>query len=142
MIPKNDLVLDNELLGQVLESDEVSASKSYLMHIDRERIFGFVDGADALKQAIYKEINTESGIYPIYSNYGVMKRDLFGKPKRYAYMILTERVRDALLNDDRVLDVHSFYYVDDMSKRENLCMSFKVESVYGVVDIMNVFDLI
>lgn len=142
MIPKNELPLDNELLDEVLKAEEVGATKTYKMHIDKERIFGFTDDVDALKQAIYKQINTERDIYPIYTNYGVKKRDLFGKPKRYAYMILTERVRDALLSDDRVLDVHSFYYVDEESKRDNLCMSFSVESVYGVVEIKNIFDLV
>lgn len=140
MIPKVDYEI-NELLDDRLELEKVSPSLTYAMNIKNERIVGKVDEVDALKQAIYKEINTEKDVYPIYTNYGLKKKDLFGQEKRYAYMILTDRVRDCLMDDDRILDVYDFEYVEDMSEKDNLCMSFSVDSIFGEFGIYNEFVL-
>lgn len=140
MIPKVDAEI-NELLDDRVEFERVRPSLTYALNVKNERIVGKVDEVDALKQAIYKEINTEKDVYPIYTNYGLKKKDLFGQEKRYAYMILTDRVRDCLMDDDRILDVYDFEYVEDMSEKDNLCMSFSVDSVFGEFRIDNEFFL-
>ena len=70
--------------GAVVEvqTAEKWPSKTYVMNIDGERITGtMTDDIEAVKQAIYKILNTERYQYPIYSwNYGVELADLFGKP--------------------------------------------------------------
>lgn len=140
MIPTIDKEI-NELLEDRLELERVKPSKTYKMDIERERIRGYCDEIVALKQAIYKELNTEKGEYVIYGNYGLKKKDLFGKEKRWAYMILTDRIRDALIDDDRINDVHNFLYNDEMSKKDNLCLSFTVDSIYGEFEVSEVIRL-
>ena len=61
----------NGILTEDLEVESLP-SKNYMMHIDRNRISGFCDKQDAVKQAIYKILNTERYQYIIYSwNYGI-----------------------------------------------------------------------
>ena len=134
MIPQVDKEI-NELLKDKIEIERVKPSKTYKMDIERERIWGYCDDIEALKQAIYKELNTEKGEYVIYGEYGLKKKDLFGKEKRWAYMILTDRIRDALIDDDRINEVHSFIYNEEMSQKDNVCLSFTVDSIYGEFDV-------
>lgn len=126
---------DNEYLDQNIEVVE-QASFTHKMLIDEERVIGHTDGMDAIKQFIYKCINTEKGIYPIYPNFGVKKRDLFGRQKTYAFVVLTRRITDALMLDDRIKDVYDFRYHEDWSKDLNLGMSFKVK-LENSKDILN-----
>lgn len=128
MLPEHDTT---DLLFKEGVAIRVAATETYRMDIDNDRIEGYLDDVEALKQAVYKEINTERDIYPIYNSYGVKKRDLFGKPKPYAFMMLTMRIKDALTDDDRIKDVHSFYYHEELSFKDNLVMSFVVDSIYG-----------
>lgn len=70
----------NGILTEDLEVESLP-SKNYMMHIDRNRISGFCDKQDAVKQAIYKILNTERYQYIIYSwNYGIQLSDLYGEP--------------------------------------------------------------
>lgn len=119
---------DNEYLEQEIEI-VLQPSFTHKMLIEEERVTGYTDGEEAVKQFIYKCINTEKGIYPIYPNFGVKKRDLFGKPKNYAFVVLTRRISDALMLDDRIEDVYEFKYHEDWSQDLNLGMSFKVSLV-------------
>ena len=119
---------DNEYLEQEIEI-VMQPSFTHKMLIEEERVKGYTDGEEAVKQFIYKCINTEKGIYPIYPNFGVKKRDLFGKPKNYAFVVLTRRISDALMLDDRIEDVYEFKYHEDWSQDLNLGMSFKVSLV-------------
>lgn len=119
---------DNEYLEQEIEI-VLQPSFTHKMLIEEERVKGYTDGEEAVKQFIYKCINTEKGIYPIYPDFGVNKRDLFGKPKNYAFVVLTRRITDALMLDDRIEDVYEFKYHEDWSQDLNLGMSFKVSLV-------------
>ena len=62
MIPRVDMEV-NELLKERIEIEKVKPSKTYKMDIERERIWGHCDGVEALKQAIYKELNTEKTMF-------------------------------------------------------------------------------
>jgi len=123
---------DDIELFEASEMNAVGAAKTYTMLIDDERVMGHVDGIDALKQMIYKNINTEP-VYPIYANFGVKKSDLFGMPKPYAYMEITRRIEEALMLDDRILAVRDFYYIEEMSRGSDLGFSFVVDSIYGEI---------
>ena len=131
---------DNEYLEQEIEI-VLQPSFTHKMLIEEERVKGYTDGEEAVKQFIYKCINTEKGIYPIYPNFGVKKRDLFGKPKNYAFVVLTRRITDALMLDDRIEDVHEFKYHEDWSQDLNLGMSFKV-SLVGREKAVNIEEVL
>lgn len=76
-----------------------------------DRIVGFTDELDAVKQAIYLILNTERYQYIIYSwDYGVELLDLIGKPMPYVMSALPQRIKEALTQDDRIEDVTDFKF--------------------------------
>ena len=108
-------------------------SKSYRMLIADERIAGSIDKLEAVAQACYKVLNTERYVHVIYSwNYGVELQDLFGKPIPYVYSELPRRIREALLNDDRVESVTDF---DLSHNRGDVLAKFKVNTIYGIFEM-------
>ena len=119
-------------------------SFTHKMWIEEERVKNYIyDDLEALRQMIYKCINTERGVYPIYPSFGVKKEDLFGKRKEYAYIVLTRRITDALVLDDRIEDVFDFSYVSEWSKEDNLGMKFKVKTIFDekTIDIEEVIRI-
>lgn len=122
--------------GAVVEvqTAEKWPSKTYVMNIDGERITGtMTDDIEAVKQAIYKIINTERYQYPIYSwNYGVELADLFGKPIAYVLPEIPRRIKEALVADDRIIDATAFELSHD--KRGNVLAKFKVITIFGNFD--------
>lgn len=122
--------------GAVVEvqTAEKWTSKTYVMDIEGERIVGTTaDELTAVKQAIYKILNTERYRYPIYSwNYGVELADLFGKPIAYVLPEIPRRIKEALVADDRIIDATAFELSHD--KRGNVLARFKVITIFGNFD--------
>lgn len=56
-------------------------------------------------------------------------QDLFGKPKNFVYVELIRRIEKCLIKDDRVNSVIDFKYLKDKSLRDELSISFTVNSV-------------
>lgn len=76
-----------------------------------DRINGYVDDLDAVKQAIYLILNTERYKHLIYSwDYGVELIDLIGKPIPYVLSELPRRIKEALIQDNRISDVTGFEF--------------------------------
>lgn len=98
-----------------------------------ERVTGKVDGIKALEQAIYKILNTERYEYPIYTfAYGVELKKLIGKEQPYVRSELKRIVREALLQDDRILQVDGFQFVFG----GDICeCNFNATSIYGPLKI-------
>lgn len=134
MIPEQNEI---NLAMQESIDEEISPTKTYRMHVNSERIYGNIDDVEALKQMIYKNLNTEYGVHIIYPTFGMPLQDLFGQPKNYVYVELTRRIEECLIKDDRVLSVTDFNYLRDRSPRDELSMSFIVNSVYGEIEIEN-----
>lgn len=94
-----------------------------------DRISGYTDNLDALKQAIYLILNTERYKHVIYSwDYGVELADLFGKPMPYVISEIPRRIKDALIQDDRIDDVVDFEFE---AKKNKLHTTFTVISNLG-----------
>lgn len=108
-------------------------NKSYRMKIADEKIIGNIDDLEAIAQACYKILNTERYQYVIYSwNYGIELQDLFGKPIPYVYSELPRRVREALMQDDRVQSVDDF----DLSyNKGDVLARFTVTTNIGTIDM-------
>lgn len=76
-----------------------------------DRISGYVDGLEAVKQAVYLILGTERYKFNIYSwDYGVELVDLIGKPMPYVMSELPRRIKEALIQDDRIKDVVDFEF--------------------------------
>ena len=96
-----------------------------------DRISGYVDGLAAVAQMAYITLSTERYKFIIYSwDHGVELLDLYGKPIPYVIAVLPRRIREALLQDDRVLDVVDFKF-DKNGKR--LHTSFAIVTDLGKI---------
>lgn len=116
---------------------EEQPSKTYREDFQYFRIAGKADGHAAMRQAIYKILNTERYEYPIYSwNYGIQLEDLFGMPIPYVCTELERKIKEALEWDDRIDLVDTFNF--DLSKRNIVSVSFTVHTIFG--DIADTFD--
>ena len=106
-------------------------NKTYKMLIDDEKIIGDTDDLEAIEQACYKVLNTERYRYVIYSwNYGIELQDLFGKPIPYVFSELPRRIREALIQDDRVSDVTNFNL---SNQKGNVLAKFEVVTEKGII---------
>lgn len=114
--------------SQAQELDmEAEPSKTY--QIKGNRIIGNCDGLDALKQAVYKILQTERFDYPIYDwDYGIELKDLYGQPISLLLPELKRNIIEALKQDDRIESVDDFSY--SIQKRK-LVMYFTVHSFLG-----------
>lgn len=106
-------------------------SKTYRMMIDADRVqCTITSDLEAVKQAVYKIINTERYKFLIYSwNYGIELDDLFGKPIPYVLPEIPRRITEALEQDDRITNVGDF----DLSynKKGDVLAKFRVTTIYG-----------
>lgn len=106
-------------------------SYTYKLDIDRGRVKGMTDEADAMLQAIYLVLFVERYQYPVYSyNYGVELEDLIGQPKDYVMSEVKRRITEALTQDDRINSVDSWEF--DTTKKA-VIVSFTVHTIYGDV---------
>jgi phage baseplate assembly protein W len=88
-----------------------------------------IDNTDAMIQAIKKILITEYGSSEYYiGEYGIILEDLIGSSPTVVRGILSSRVREALMKDDRIENVTDF--VITQSGAEMTC-TFTVITVYG-----------
>lgn len=94
---------------------------------------GMIDGLEAVRQAIYLILNTERYKHLIYSwDYGIEIEDLIGREKEYVYPELKRRITEALVQDDRVLEVSDFDFKNAGGK---VTVTFSVSTVFGYLSI-------
>ena len=130
----NNLLPDNDGVATVT----IETQPSYTYNIDYDnanggdgQIHGFCDKLAAMKQAIYKIINTERYAYVIYSwNYGIELADLIGKPIPFVYAEVQRRITEALINDDRIKSVTNFSF---SHKGGDVSVTFDVSTIFGTV---------
>ena len=107
--------------------------------IDRDRIKGMTDKAEALMQAVYLILNIERYRYSIYSSrYGSELADLIGMPKDYAMSEFKRRVYEALIQDDRITAVDSWEF--ETSWRW-VTAFFIVHTIYGDIEVKKEFEV-
>src|SRR3712207_2440729 len=117
-------IIDNDI---ELEENYIEPTKTY--KIKDNRIVGFCDGIEALKQAIYLILNTERYEHIIYSDdYGSELKGLIGKDKDIAESEYKRRIKEALIQDDRINNVDNFIFKYD---GDNVLIEFIVFSIYG-----------
>ena len=124
MIPSTNAILTIDL------EEETLPSKNYKMHFQKEFISGYRDELEAMKQVIFKILNTERYQYIIYSwDYGIELNDLYGEPVTWVCPELERRIKEALLQDDRIKSVEDFNF--DISEKRTIKTTFTVKTVFG-----------
>ena len=120
-----------ELTTSLVLQEQVFENKTY--KLSEEKIEGFVDELEALKQSIYKVLATERYEHPIYSfSYGIAWKELIGEERPFVRAEMKRMIEEALLRDDRILEVDGFEF--EFSGDSCHC-SFDVLSIYGNVEI-------
>lgn len=111
MLPTNNIDLDKIEIVQY-------PSLSYKLDLEKNRVKKYVDDISSIKQSIYKILNTERYLYLAYDwQYGIQLDDLIGQPKSIVKALLPDRIKEALIYDDRIKDVIDFTF-KDISKTE------------------------
>lgn len=129
MIPNIDILID--------DIEEISyPTKTYKIEVqgedEEDRINGYTDDFDAIRQSIYLILNTERYTYPVYSwDYGIELVDLIGQPMSYVTAELPRRVEEALTQDERILSVKDFEF--EMNKKK-LHTTFVVVTQSGDIE--------
>lgn len=104
-------------------------SRTYGIDFDKGRCTGIIDGLDAVKQAVYKILQTDRFAFLIYdANYGSEIFGLQGRSEGYVRSEIARRIREALLTDDRISDIENMQIT---ITGDSALVTFTVVSVYG-----------
>ena len=108
-------------------------SKSYRLRVDGKPGNGMVSGLEAMKQAIFLILHTERFYYAIYSwNYGIELAALVGEETSpYMQARLQYAIEQALLADDRILEVYGFVF--SRPAKKSLAVEFTARTTQGNV---------
>ncbi|WP_144511616.1 DUF2634 domain-containing protein [Bacillus sp. FJAT-22090] len=119
----------NDGLAADFEEAVAQPTKNYKIHVEKNRIAGFIDEIEALKQAIFLMLSIERYDYIIYSwGFGVEFKDLFGKATSYVLPEIKRRISECLLQDDRILELDNFIFE---TKKGKVHVIYTVHSIYG-----------
>lgn len=133
MIPQTENELKNDFEFEELPTNTFKLNDSY------NQIYGFTDGLEAMKQAIYLILNIERYEYLIFSwNYGIELADLFGEAIPFVMAELERRISEALLQDSRITSVEDFEFD---SERNKVFCKFKVYTIYGEIETEKVVNV-
>lgn len=117
--------------GEIKPAAE-QTTRTYKIDFASGRVAGFVDGREAMEQAIFKILATERFAHLIYSwGYGVEQNAVLGKSWRVFASELRRVVREALLADSRITDVTDFD-VEQIDRR-TAAVRFTAKTIFGDV---------
>ncbi|MDI2982371.1 DUF2634 domain-containing protein [Clostridioides difficile] len=129
MIPTDAIDYDIEDVSIINFNVRQEPSKTFKLNMERNKVDGICDDVEALKQTIFLTLNTERYQHLIYSwNYGVELNDLIGEPISYVIPELERRIKEALIQDDRIENVDNFQFENIKGK---VHCKFTVYSKYG-----------
>ncbi|KPU45820.1 hypothetical protein OXPF_06090 [Oxobacter pfennigii] len=104
-------------------------SNTWKIDFEKGRITGKIDNLDAVKQAAFKILETERYRYLIYSfNYGAELEALIGKNPSLVRSETARRIKEALLQDDRIQDITN---IDITANGDSIHAKFTVVTNYG-----------
>lgn len=129
------MLTPNSINNQIDANTVVNYQTSNTFRVRYEedyKLLGMCDDIEAMKQAIFKIINTERYKYLIYDwNYGIELNDLIGEPIPYVYAEIERRIKEALLADNRIKEVTDFRFSNDGG--DVLCL-FTANTIYGEIN--------
>lgn len=106
-------------------------SQTWLINRQTMRVQRQVDGLEAVRQAVEIILNTERFRWQIYTDrVGTELDELIGDDSTYIASELPRMVTEALIIDDRILEVTDFLYT---VRGDTMTWSFLVVTVYGTI---------
>jgi len=122
--------LDNNMMVDDLKAKLIAENPGHEVTFTKT-ITGTIDEVRAVEQAVFLILNVERYEWPIYSwNYGFEKKSLIGKPVAFCIPEIERRVKEALLQDDRITAVENFQF--EVNKKKVLT-TFTVISIFGPI---------
>ncbi|MGI5855357.1 MAG: DUF2634 domain-containing protein [Candidatus Merdivicinus sp.] len=113
----------------VLGETAAASSRTWRFDPDSGRIGGWIDGEEALRQAVLLRLLTPRYEHMIYSfGYGSELAGLIGKDGGYVQAAVPAMVEEALLRDERILAVRD---VNVSRKKDAVTVSFTAEASWG-----------
>lgn len=129
MIPDSPELVAEE---QNTETFEILPTKTYMIDPVNKRIIGTIEGRDAVMQSIRKVLNTDKYAFEIYDwYYGNELMKLVGHTYDYVVTRIPNIFREALLVDDRIVDVREFTFTQ--SAIDSVLVACIIDTVYGVI---------
>lgn len=118
---------------------EALPSKTFRLNHNNLTVTGTIDQIQAVEQAVFLILNVERYQWLIFSwNYGVELHNLIGKDPEYCLPEIERRVREALLQDDRITAVQDFQF--EINKKQVLA-TFTVVSIFGEINVEKVVEI-
>lgn len=122
--------IDNSITNEVKTVE--LPSKTYKMN--SERISGFVDGLEAVKQAAYHILEVERYSCLIYDdNYGVELEQYIGQDLEFIEVTIEDTLKEALTQDLRIIDV-KLTNIEKINL-DSLLVDFDIICVYGNIQM-------
>ena len=128
---------ETERTDFTLVEESEQPTKTYKMWLSENRVRSYTDKQDAMKQAIFKILQTERYQYKqVYSdNYGVEFWDLFGQSPAYCIPEIERRITEALTWDERIESVTDFSF--EINKKV-VSVNFTANTIFGEIAIQGV----
>lgn len=116
--------------GAIQDAAETQqTSRTYGIDFTKGKAVGVTDGLEAVRQAVYKILRTDRFAHLIYdANYGSEISSLQGRSQGYVRSEIERRIREALLQDDRIAEITDMQIT--VTGDEALA-TFTVVSIYG-----------
>lgn len=117
-------------VGFLDQNFEIETQPSLTYKMNENSLRGLVDEKDAMRQAIFRILQTERYQYVIYPwYYGIETMDLYGEPVTWVCPELERRISEALVVDDRITGVTNFEF--DLESKGVVHACFTVKTIYG-----------
>lgn len=130
---------ENNILINNVETVIEQPNRTYYLDKEKNIISGFCDGLEAMKQTIYCILNTERFEYLIYSwNYGIEIKHLIGENSAFVVPELERVIKEALLQDTRIIDVNNFSFETAKNK---IIVKFTVITTVGTIETERVVSI-
>ncbi|MCC8435488.1 DUF2634 domain-containing protein [Brevibacillus sp. M2.1A] len=116
------------ILNAPVEAQE-QPSLTWKLDLENKRITQMVDGLEAVKQAVFIILETQRFQYLIYSfDFGSELEGLIGKSPLFVQSEIRRLIKEALLQDERVIDVQNVTF---QTEGDSMLVEFTVVSVFG-----------
>lgn len=122
-------------INNITNVEEISFSnRTY--KVKDNKVVGFCDGIEALKQTIYFILNIERYDYLIYSsNYGTELKGTMGADRDIGESEIKRKIAEALTQDDRIETIDKFEF---KYEKDSVLIKFTVFSMYGDLEIKKI----
>lgn len=130
-----------EVLGDVkpnLTLEYYDSNNIALLKEQEDRILGYIDGVESIKQSAYHILSTERYSCLIYDeNYGVEFEQYIGQSLEFVEASIKETLQEALTQDERILGVE----ITNIEKTKSDCVTIKFIMNCDVGDIEMEVDI-